>query len=66
MAFYLGIAYAVYPMMQDSVSIIDIIMHNYLAWIAVLSMLLLTLTGLDRLIPLFRLPSEPDVQLVKD
>ncbi len=66
MAFYLGIAYAVYPMMQGTVSIIDIIMHNYLAWIAVLSMLLLTLTGLDRLIPLFRLPSEPDVQLVKD
>ena len=66
LAFFVGIAYAVYPVAEDTVTIIDIIMHNYLAWIAVLSMLLLTLTGLDRFIPLFRLPSEPEVQLVKN
>ncbi len=63
LAFFVGIIEAVYPM--ASVSITDMIMHNYLAWIAVLSMLLLTLTGLDRIIPLFGLPSEPEVQLVK-
>ena len=66
LAFFAGIVYAVYPMVEGTVSIVDIIMHNYLAWIAVLSMLILTLTGLDRFIPLFRLPSEPEVQLVKE
>ena len=66
LAFFVGIVYAVYPVAEGTVTIADIIMHNYLAWIAVLSMLLLTVTGLDRFIPLFRLPSEPEVQLVKD
>ena len=65
LAFFIGIAHAVYPVAESTVSVVDIIMHNYLAWIAVLSMLILTLTGLDRFIPLFRLPSEPEVQLVK-
>lgn len=65
LAFFVGIVYAVYPVAEGSVSLMDIIMHNYLAWIAVLSMLILTVTGLDRFIPLFRLPSEPEVQLVK-
>ena len=66
LAFFVGITYAVYPVAEGTVSIIDIILHNYLAWIAVLSMLILTWTGLDRFIPLFRLPSEPDVQLVRE
>ena len=66
LAFFVGIVYAVYPVAEGTVTIIDIILHNYLAWIAVLSMLLLTLTGLDRFIPLFRIPSEPEVKLVKD
>ena len=65
LAFFAGIAYAVYPLAEGSVTLYDVITHNYLAWIAVLSMLILTLTGLDRFIPLFRLPSEPEVQLVK-
>lgn len=65
LAFFVGITYAVYPVAEGTISIMDIIMHNYLAWIAVLSMLLLTLTGLDRFVPLFRLPSEPEVELVK-
>lgn len=63
LAFFIGITYAVYPVAEGTVSIMDIIMHNYLAWIAVLSMLILTYTGLDRFIPLFRLPSEPEVHL---
>ncbi|MBR0150426.1 MAG: Na+/H+ antiporter NhaC family protein [Synergistaceae bacterium] len=66
LAFFVGIVYAVYPVAEGSVGIMDIILHNYLAWIAVVSMLLLTVTGLDRFIPLFRLPSEPKVQLVKE
>ena len=41
----------------------DIISHNYFSWIAVGSMLLLTFTGFDRYIPLFKIPSEPDVYL---
>lgn len=65
LAFFVGITYAVYPVAEGTVSIMDIILHNYLAWIAVISMLLLTLTGWDRFIPLFGLPREPEVQLVK-
>ncbi|MBQ2615817.1 MAG: Na+/H+ antiporter NhaC family protein, partial [Synergistaceae bacterium] len=66
LAFFVGIAYAVYPVAEGTVGIIDIITHNYLAWIAVVSMLLLTVTGLDRFIPLFSLPREPEVELVKN
>ncbi len=65
LSYFVGVTVAVYPMAKDSISILDMIAHNYLAWIAVLSMLILTLTGLDRFIPLFRLPSESEVQLVK-
>ena len=66
LAYFVGIIYAVYPLAEGTVSIMDMITHNYLAWIAVLSMLLLTLTGLDRFIPLFRLPSEPEVELIRE
>ncbi|MBQ3764976.1 MAG: Na+/H+ antiporter NhaC family protein [Synergistaceae bacterium] len=66
LAFFVGIAYAVYPVAEGTVSIMDIITHNYLAWIAVLSMLILTVTGLDRFVPLFGLPREPEVELVKN
>jgi len=63
MAFFIGITYAVYPMAESTVTIGGIILHNYLAWIAVISMLVLTYTGLDRLIPLFGIPAEPEVRL---
>lgn len=43
---------------------IDIIIkYNFIAMVAVISMLVLTVTGLDRLVPLFKLPSEPQVKL---
>lgn len=61
MTYYIGIASAVYPLYKFNV--FEIISHNYMAIIAVVSILLLTLTGLDRFIPLFKLPSEPDVKL---
>ena len=62
--FYIGMATAVYPLAQITVS--GLIFHNYMAWVAVISMLLLTLTGLDRFIPLFKLPKEPQVYLKKN
>ena len=63
-AFYMGIATVVYPL-HEFVAI-DIIKYNFIAMIAVASILILTLTGLDRLIPLFKLPSEPAVRLKKN
>ncbi|WZL73897.1 Na+/H+ antiporter NhaC family protein [Clostridiaceae bacterium 35-E11] len=64
MGFYVAIAAAVYPLFEFTA--IDIIKYNYMAFIAVGSILILTLTGLDRFIPLFKLPAEPDVTLKKD
>ena len=63
MAFFAGIAWAVYPLAAGTVSLGDIILHNYFAWIAVGSMLILTWTGWDRFIPLFSIPAEPEVRL---
>ena len=65
MAFFMGIVYAVYPASEGTITIMDVITHNYLSWIAVVSMLVLTVTGLDRFIPLFGIPREPEVELVK-
>lgn len=62
-AFYLGIASIVYPLHEFAAA--DIIKYNFIAMIAVVSMLVLTVTGLDRFIPLFKLPSEPAVRLKK-
>lgn len=62
MGFFLGISASVYPL-ASGLTAGDIITHNYFAWIAVGSMLLLTFTGFDKYIPLFKLPSEPDVYL---
>ena len=62
--FYVGIATAVYPIHNFIPT--DIIKYNFMAMIAVGSMLILTVTGLDKLIPLFGLPSEPKVYLKKN
>lgn len=61
MIFYTGMAMAVYPLAKFTP--LAIISVNFLPIVAVLSMMILTLTGWDRFIPLFRLPSEPDVTL---
>lgn len=63
MVFYVGMASAVYPLYQFSA--LPIIGHNYMAMIAVASMLILTITGFDRFVPLFGLPKEPKVKLNK-
>ncbi|MBU5227577.1 Na+/H+ antiporter NhaC family protein [Clostridium senegalense] len=63
LTFYAGIASAVYPLRQFAAT--DFIKYNIMAFVAVISILLLTLTGLDRFIPLFKLPREPEVKLKK-
>ncbi|WP_353094971.1 Na+/H+ antiporter NhaC family protein [Tissierella praeacuta] len=63
MGFYVAICMAVYPLKE--ITALDIMKYNYMAIIAVVSMLVLTLTGLDRFIPLFKIPSEPQVSLKK-
>lgn len=61
--FYVGIATSVYPLHQFVA--LDIIKYNFMAFVAVISILLLTLTGFDRFIPKFGLPREPEVKLKK-
>lgn len=61
--FYVGIATAVYPLHNFVAT--DIIRYNVMAMVAVGSIIILTFTGLDRFIPLFKLPSEPTVRLKK-
>ncbi len=63
LGFYVGIAANVYPLFKFTN--VNFIQFNFMAMIAVASLLIVTLTGLDRFIPLFRLPSEPDVRLKK-
>lgn len=64
LGFYAGIASTIYPLVQFSP--FDFIRYNFMAIIAVTSILLLTLTGWDRFVPLFKLPAEPEVQLKKN
>jgi len=44
----------------------DIIKYNYMSFVALISILVLILTGLDRFIPKFGLPKEPEVRLKKN
>jgi len=61
--FYTAIANAVFPIYTFVPT--DIIRMNIMGMIAVSSILILTFTGLDKYIPLFKLPSEPEVKLKK-
>jgi len=63
LAFYIGIASAVYPL--SILEPVDFIKFNFMAMIAVGTLLIFTFTGLDRFIPLFKLPSEPNVKIKK-
>ena len=65
MGFFMGIATSVYPLAADTLTVMGVITHNYFAWVAVVSMLVLTITGWDRFIPLFSIPREPEVSLKK-
>jgi len=63
LGFYVGIASGVYPLVP--ITNMDFLKYNFMAYIAVGSIIILTFTGLDRFVPLFKLPSEPAVQLKK-
>jgi Na+/H+ antiporter NhaC len=63
LGFYVGIAAGVYPLVE--ITNMDFLKFNFMAYIAVGSIIILTFTGLDRFVPLFKLPSEPAVQLKK-
>lgn len=54
--FFAEIATAVYPLKEGGFSSMDIISQNYMSFIAVGSILLLSFTGLDRFVPGFGLP----------
>jgi len=62
--FFAGIASAVYPIREFTP--MDIITQNYMSFIVVGSILLLTFTGLDRFIPMFGLPDKTRVKLIKN
>ncbi|EGS30149.1 Na+/H+ antiporter family protein [Peptoniphilus sp. oral taxon 375 str. F0436] len=62
-AYYVGIANAVYPLADFKAT--DFIKYNFMGFVAIISLVGLTFTGLDRFIPFFKLPSEPDVRLKK-
>lgn len=62
--YYAGLAAAVYPLAE--LDVWDLITNNIFAWVCILSLLLLTITGWDRFIPKFGIPKEPDVQLKKN
>lgn len=62
--YYVGLTAAIYPLM--SFGAVDLIKMNFFAWIAIGSLLILTLTGWDRFIPKFGIPSEPEVRLKKN
>lgn len=62
--FFAGIASAVYPL--QTFTPVDIIRNNYLSFIVVGSILLLTFTGWDRIIPMFALPGKDRAKLRKE
>ncbi len=63
LAYYVGISVGVYPLVE--LVPLDFLRYNFLAYIAVISPTYLTFTGLDRFIPMFKLPQEPDVRIKK-
>lgn len=61
--FFAGIATAVYPL--STFTPIDIISQNFLSFIVVGSLLIITFTGLDRFVPMLALPGSDRVKLKK-
>ncbi|PID30354.1 MAG: sodium:proton antiporter [Candidatus Cloacimonadota bacterium] len=63
LSFFVGIASTVYPL--HAFSQIEIIEYNFMSYVAVFSILLFTLFGVDRFIPGFAISREPNVKLKK-
>ena len=63
LSFFIGIAGTVYPLYQFSQA--QIIKYNFMAHISVITILLFTLFGIDRIFPKFGIASEPKVRLKK-
>lgn len=61
--YYTGLAMAVYPL--ATLTAFDLIKYSYLAWVSIISLLVLTYTGWDRFVPLLRMPDESKVHLIK-
>lgn len=61
--FFAGIASAVYPL--QSFTPLDMIGHNYLSFIVIGSLAILTFTGLDRFVPMMALPGKDRIRLKK-
>lgn len=59
--YFISISTIIYPLAEFSFG--NMIKYNYMAMISVGSILLLTLTGWDRLLPNFATPREPEVKL---
>ena len=64
--FFAAIATAVYPVAERPFTPLDIIGHNYLGFIVVGSLLILTFTGLDRFVPMLALPGKDRICLKKN
>ena len=62
--FFAGIASAVFPL--ATFTPVDIIGHNYLSFIIVGSLLIMTFTGLDRFVPMLKLPGKDRIRLKKN
>ncbi|MCH4890328.1 Na+/H+ antiporter NhaC family protein [Acidaminobacter sp. JC074] len=61
--FYTSMANAVFPLYEFQT--FDLIKYNFMAMIAVVSILVLTVTGLDRFVPLFGLPRDSEVEIIE-
>ncbi len=62
--FFAAIAGTVYPL--RSFTPLEVIGHNYMSFIIVGSILILTFTGLDRFLPMFALPDKERARLKKE
>lgn len=63
LSYFVGVAATVYPLQVFNQ--IDLIKQNYLAIIAVFSLLLFTIIPIDKFIPGFSIPTEPKVHIKK-
>ncbi len=64
MVYYIALCNAIFPLF-DFVYI-DVIRFSFMTFVTIGSMLILTITGLDKFVPFFKIPVEPNVRLKKN